>query len=434
MVNWLQLQIRVKELRELPDNLLYSIAEIIFLFVFIYPVTLCIIWLVGGLYFVFQNERRRKYRKSLHKFLPFVTILVPCHNEENIIRTTCENLLSLDYVNYRVLFINDASTDHTADIIREYIENVPFFHLLSLQVNCGKAKALNTALELVNSPLVLVLDADTVLDKKALRHLAMPFILKRRIGAVTANVFPKNCSDFWEKLQSADFASIVGLIKRSQSIWGSIYTVSGCSTIYNTEVLRQVGGFSSYTATEDIDISWRIQRTSHRVLFEPKAVAYISVPKSLRQYIKQRKRWVLGGWHLLRQHKGIFTKTSLYRLWVVYIELVISLLWAFCFIGTILFLVINFILHPQTVNSIIPGWNGAFASFLFMVQTLLGIMIGSRYNKSLIKSISAACWYPLAFFIINPTLAVVTSFKGLFGNSEKSSKWSSPKRIDENSQ
>lgn len=429
MVSLFQLRIQAKELKEMHTDFFYALSKIIYSFVFLYPVTLCAIWLVSGIYFVYLNELNKKRYKGLHRFLPSVTILVPCHNEEKIIRTTCENLVFLKYLNYKVLFIDDASSDCTADIIRQYIEEIPYFHLLALKENRGKAKALNAALQLVNSPLVLVLDADTILEKNALNHLVSPFITKRNIGAVTANVYPKDCSDFWGKLQCADFASIVGLIKRSQSILGSIYTVSGCATIYNTQVLKQVGGFSSYTATEDIDISWRIQRTFNRVIFEPRAVAYISVPKSLKQYVKQRKRWVLGGWHLLRQHKGVFSKLHLFRLWLVYIELLISFVWAFCFIGTILFLFITLLVNPQ-INDIFPGWNGAFASFLFILQTLAGILVGYRYNKSLIKCISTACWYPLAFFIINPTLAVITSVEGLFGNSEKSSKWSSPQRID----
>lgn len=413
----------------MPDDFILFLFRIIYGFVFLYPVILCIVWLVGGLYFVLQNELS-KNSKRLGKYLPAVTILVPCHNEESIIRKTCDNLHFLDYPKFNVLFIDDASTDHTADIIREYADAIPFFHLLVLTNNRGKAKALNTALPLVSSPLVLILDADTFLDKKALQYLVSPFIIKRNIGAVTANVFPKGCDDFWEKLQSAEYASIVGLIKRSQSLWGSIFTVSGCSTIYNIEVLRQVGGFSSLTATEDIDISWRIQRTSNRVLFEPKAIAYISVPKNLKQYIKQRKRWVLGGWHLLRQHIGVFQQLHLFRLWMVYIEILLSFLWAFCFIGSILLLTVLLLVNHKSASSLIPGWSGAFASFLFVIQTLIGIVIGCRYNKNLYKCISATCWYPLAFFIINPTLAVLTSVKGLFGNSEKYSKWNSPKRND----
>lgn len=412
------------------DNLLSFLLHILNEFVFLYPVTLCIVWLVGGLYHFFLNELTARKPTNKSKLSPPVTILVPCHNEESIIRKTCENLNYLEYLNYCVLFIDDASTDNTASIIREYADEIPYFHILSLKNNRGKAKALNTALPLVTSPLVLVLDADTLLDKKALQHLVSPFIRKRNVGAVTANVFPKNCNDFWEKLQSAEFASIVGLIKRSQSLLGSIFTVSGCSTIYNTEVLRQVGGFSSFTATEDIDISWRIQRTSNRVLFEPKAVAYISVPKSLKQYIKQRKRWVLGGWHLVRQHVGVFMQLRLFRLWLVYIELFISFIWAFCFFGILISLIISFILNPHLVNTHILGWNGAFASFLFVAQTMIGIIIGCRYNKDLYKCITAICWYPLAFFLINPTLAVITSVHGLFGNSEKYSRWVSPNRSD----
>ncbi len=414
------------------DNLPSTLVKLIYQFVFIYPVTLCIIWQIGGIYYVCLNEFKGKRVKSYHKFLPPVTILVPCHNEDMIIRNTCENLQNLDYLNYRVLFIDDASTDHTAEIIREYVEEIPYLHLLVLDDTRGKAKALNSALSIVTTPLVLVLDADTILNKNALKHLASPFILKRNIGAVTANVFPKDRKTFWEKLQTAEFASIIGLIKRSQSLWGSIFTVSGCSTMYHTDVLRKVGGFSHYTATEDIDISWRIQRTSNRVLFEPKAIAYISVPKSLKQYIMQRKRWVLGGWHLLKQHRGVFADKHLYRLWFVYIELVLSCIWAFFFLGILLFVIFSLLLNPKMISTLIPGWNGAFASFLFMLQTMVGIIIGYRYNKNLLNCISAICWYPLVFFIINPTLAVLMSVKGLFGDSESSSKWVSPERLDEN--
>lgn len=410
--------------------MLTIILELVGSFVFLYPVTLCFIWLVGGIFFVFINELNTKQLNNTPKLLPSVTILIPCHNEENIIRETCENMQFLDYLNYRVLFIDDFSTDNTVQIIGQYVEEIPYFHLLALKENRGKASALNLALPLVNSPLVLVLDADTILDKKALKHLVTPFIWKCNVGAVTANVFPKGNSDYWEKLQTAEFASIIGLIKRSQSIWGSIFTVSGCSTLYNIEILRQVGGFSSFTATEDIDISWRIQRTSYQILFEPKAVAYISVPKSLKQYVKQRKRWALGGWHLLKQHKSIFKKLNLYRLWIVYIELLLSFLWAFCFIGSTLFSVISVLVNPHTAYTIIPGWYGAFVSLLFIFQTLVGMLISCRYNKSIFKCFTAACWYPLLFFITNPTLAVYTSIEGLFGNSEKSSKWNSPERVD----
>ena len=412
------------------NSICLTLLNVLCYYIFVYPATLCLVWITAGIYYVWRNERKSKYEKKPPRFLPAVTILVPCYNEEKVIHLTCKNLRSLDYPNYRVLFIDDASTDNTTNVIKQYVNDVPFFHLLKLEENHGKANALNNALPLVITPLVLILDADTILEKKALNWLAAPFVYKPNIGAITANVFPKDCSGFWGKFQASEFASIIGLIKRAQSVWGSIFTVSGCSTMYKTEILRQVGGFSSFTATEDIDVSWRIQRTFSRVLFEPKAIAYISVPQKLSQYIKQRKRWVLGGWHLLKQHKNVFSDVHMYRLWVVYIELVLSCFWAFCFTGTILLWIISFFFEQLSVFTLIPGWYGALASFLYLIQTLIGIIIGCRYNKSIIKCFSAACWYPLVFFTINPVLVVITSIKGIFGNPEKSSRWSSPTRVE----
>ena len=404
------------------------IFEMLFTYIFIYPIILSIIWVCGGLFFAWKNERKSSYEKRFSKVMPHVTILVPCYNEEKTIHLTCNNLRSLDYSNYRVLFIDDGSKDQTSNIIQSYVDKLPYFHLLKMERNCGKASALNNALPLVETPLVLILDADTILDRKALKWLIAPFVFKPNIGAITANVFPKDCQSFWSKVQSSEFASIIGLIKRAQSVWGSIFTVSGCSTLYKTEVLKQIGGFSPFTATEDIDISWRIQRTFNRVLFEPKALAFISVPKSIGEYIKQHKRWVMGGWHLLRQHKNVFKNPKLYRLWMVYIELVLSCFWAFCFTGSLIYLILSFLNGGENMFSFIPEWYGAYASVLYLIQTTIGIVLGYRYNKDLIKSLQTACWYPLIFFVINPALVVFSCIKGLFGNTEVSGRWNSPAR------
>ena len=80
-------------------------------FVFIYPIAMGVLWTVSGILFWWQKERRPKLRTSLPDALPAVTVLVPCYNEAETIVSTCENLLALDYPVYRVVFINDGSSD-----------------------------------------------------------------------------------------------------------------------------------------------------------------------------------------------------------------------------------------------------------------------------------------------------------------------------------
>ena len=181
------------------------------LYVYSYPIAMSIIWIIGCLYFWISYEfKDKRALNTLHTF-PNISILVPCHNEEASIGFTCENLSSLEYGNYQVLFIDDCSKDNTADIIRTYVNKYPYFHLISLKENLGKAGALNTALKYVNTSFVLVMDADTVINGQTLKWLVLPFTRRANLGAVTANPIPFNKNGFLSRFQTAEFTSIIGL-------------------------------------------------------------------------------------------------------------------------------------------------------------------------------------------------------------------------------
>ncbi|AOQ23155.1 Poly-beta-1,6-N-acetyl-D-glucosamine synthase [Moorella thermoacetica] len=406
------------------------LAEALSYFVFLYPLVMSAVWITGGLYFWWRRERRPGEEKNRwpEKWPP-VTVLVPCHNEEVTIAATCENLRRLDYPDYRVLFVDDASADRTAEIIRDYVAAVPYFHLLRLEENRGKAGALNAALGLVETPLVMVQDADTRLGADALKWLAAAFTRQPRLGAVTGNPIVMNRQGFWGKFQAVEFASIIGLIKRSQRVLGRVLTVSGCATIYRTEVLKKVGGFSTATATEDIDVTWRIQRAFYEVWFEPRARAFIQAPARLSQLWKQRKRWTLGGWHLLRSHWDVFKDWRWRRLWPVYADFVMGCVWAFCFVvaGVVWAVSLLFGLPPHGLSPL-PAWHGAVASVVCVAQMAAAVAINNRYDPGLIRCLFWMPWYPLIFFAVEAVLVVWTAPRGLFGSMERAGKWQSPAR------
>ncbi|WP_243174915.1 glycosyltransferase [Desulfofundulus sp. TPOSR] len=412
----------------------HVLADAVSFFVFLYPLVMSVVWIIGGVDFWWRRERLpgtdRGYWPS---FWPPVTILVPCHNEEATIGATCDSLQRLDYPDYRVIFIDDASTDRTVDIVKGYLAKVPYFHLLRLEENRGKAGALNAALDFVQTPLVMVQDADTHLDREALKWLAAPFLRQPRLGAVTANPIPRNRRGFWGNFQAAEFASIIGLIKRSQRVLGRILTVSGCATMYRMEVLKRAGGFSEATATEDIDVTWRIQKVFCEVWFEPRALAYIQVPTSFRELWKQRKRWALGGWHLLRTHRDVFTDWRWRRLWPVYVEFVLGYAWAFAFVGMSLMWAASPVLGLPAVGGIspVPAWYGAVVSVVCLIQMIVAVEVNRRYDPGLITCLFWVPWYPLAFFGIMALAAVWTAPGGLLGSLKGVGRWRSPAREKE---
>jgi len=387
-----------------------------------------IVWIIGSLYYLIFHELKDKNIEQLLKKHPAITILVPCYNEAATIERTCKNLICLDYPNYQVIFIDDYSKDNTRDILSSYTDKLSFFHLISLNENQGKAGALNTALECVRTPFVLILDADTIINGNTLKYLVMPFFYKSKLCAVTANPIPYNRKSFLSKIQTVEFSSIIGLIKRSQSITGHLFTVSGCSTLYNTDILKKVNGFSTITATEDIDVTWRIQRAGYKVWFQPHAIALIQVPKTLREYWKQRKRWATGGWHFLRTHIDIFFNIRLIYLWPLFIDFILSYLWAFSF--TIVLTVWIVSLFTSVNADIIQNVfvNGSALSIICVIQMFFAVLINVKYDKDLKKYLYWTPWYPIFFFLIGALLIIWSAPKSLFGNLEDSGKWNSPKR------
>jgi biofilm PGA synthesis N-glycosyltransferase PgaC len=410
-----------------PDWVLAG-ARLIACFVFAYPIVMAVVWIVGGLWFWWRRERRGA-EEDPDSAWPEVTVLVPCHNEAAGLGGTLRALAALDYPDYRVLFIDDASTDGTARVIREALNGESRFHLLRLSTNLGKAGALNAALELVRTPLIVVLDSDTIPRRDCLRPLAAPFLRQPRLGAVTANPLPLNRSGFLANLQTAEFASIIGLIKRSQRTWGRIFTVSGCCTAYRTEALRRVGGFSPATATEDIDVTWRLQRDAWEIWFEPRAVVRIQVPVRLPDYWRQRRRWALGGWHALRTHRDVFTRWRWRRLWPIYVDFVLAYAWGFCFVAVCLFWLGSRLLGwPPGPASPVPAWHGAVASLVCLAQTSTAALVNHRYDPRLKTSLFWVPWYPLLFFATGAFLAVSTASRGLFGTLDLAGRWRSPPR------
>lgn len=407
------------------------IWEIIGWYVFIYPIAMSIIWTSAGIYFWWRREKSYPRKTTLRpEDLPSVTILVPCHNEEIGIVATCTALQFLDYSDYRVVFIDDASTDNTANIIRKFVDLNPNFHLLRLAENQGKANALNIAMSVaVTTPITVVIDADTVLLPDTLNYLVHPFLKQPRLGAVTGNPISINRKNLIEKLQAAEFSSIIGLIKRSQRVLGRVLTVSGCVVAFRTDVLREVGGFSSYTATEDIDITWKIQRHFYDVWFVAQTVALIQSPATLKEYWKQRKRWALGGWHLLRTHKNIFGSWLWRYLYPVYFDFVLASIWAFCFVfGTILWAIGVMFFHSPMGFSPIPVWYGAFLSIVGMIQISVAAFLNYKYDKNLWKTLFWVPWYFIFFFAFSALTIVWTAPEGLFGRLNGTGKWNSPKR------
>lgn len=413
-------------------NMLSNIHIFIGYFIMGYPLAMAIVWIICGLLYKEKNEKLNliNYRYSNRK-LPYVTILIPCNNESQVISKTCEKLLELDYPKYRVIFIDDASKDNTSDIIREWISVTPKFHLLRLEENQGKSNAINSALAVAGcTPITVIMDADTLPQPSSIKILVNKLMSSNDIGAVTGNPIVGNRNNLLEKIQTVEFTSIIGLIKRAQSLYGNIFSISGCITAFRTEALFKVGGFSSRTATEDIDMTWSLQKLFYKVVYVPQAIVYIQVPNKFKEFWKQRQRWALGGWHLLRTHKNVLLNWKWRRLWLLYLDLLVSYIWSLLFISGIIIWFINKIVITEVQIGINPLISYASIIIIIcLIQFIVSIRLNSKYDNDIWKLFYLITWYPIIYFSIGALSVCRTSIRGLFKNLDLAGKWKSPTRI-----
>jgi cellulose synthase/poly-beta-1,6-N-acetylglucosamine synthase-like glycosyltransferase len=223
-------------------------------------------------------------------------------------------------VDVRVIVIDDGSTDGTGDIVRLRFEGDPRV-TFRRKANGGKASALNVALSLSDAPIVVGVDADTQLDPDALSLLAARFA-DERIGAVAGNVKVGNRSNLVTRWQSVEYVTSQNIDRRALSRLNGITVVPGAIGAYRVAALRSVGGYSSDTLAEDMDLTWRLRRAGWEIVNEGNALAFTEAPASVGALMRQRFRWSFGTLQSLWKHRaalfhyGWFGWFSLPTLWL----------------------------------------------------------------------------------------------------------------------
>ena len=418
-----------------------TVFKVLFLILVSYPILGGLAWFVGGLCYkyVFKNKKR-DFTILDSREQPFITIMVPAHNEEVTIEETISYLLNeLNYTNYEVLVIDDCSTDNTPKILRKLQQQSKRLRVIRLAENKGKAHAFNIGLAFAKGDLVLSNDADTLPEADALMRYVNYFNSPegQNIAAVTSNVEVRNRTKLITKSTTVEFSSIVGIIKRAEmGVFGSIFAYSGANTMYRKSALIDVGMFRQDRATEDISIAWDHQLNNWLAVFAPEIISYTLVPETLKELYHQRKRWAKGGTEVWLTNLRKVLRHPLKNLGesLMLLDQTLSICWSFFFwLATFVFtyLVGNFALTQNWSQLVYLLFSAliliCFEMIAGTMQLVIALMIDRKGNK--IEYLLFAPIYLLCLWIIN-TLTIVTTFvpaiKTILGHG--SGTWVSPSR------
>lgn len=387
--------------------------------------------MIGGLIFYFRHEFRKKDIPHIESPPPF-SILIPCHNESKHIKDTVQQLLLLNYPEYEIIIIDDGSTDDTASIMRELCLANKRVRCVYLKKNQGKAAALTIGTMASNHEFLLTIDADALVEPEALHHIAWHFAHFPRVGAVTGNPRVMNRSSLLAKIQVGEFSTIIGLIKRSQRILGKVLTVSGVMAAFRKSALHSVGYWSTGMTTEDIDITWKLEKQFWDIRYEPRALCWIYVPETLRGLWRQRFRWALGGVEVLKKHASIWKDLRQRRLWPIYIESCLSIFWAYCFWLLCLLAIIgaasNATLGLALPLPFPPRWAGSVLALVCLMQFCASLFMDRKYEPSMAKYLFWVIWYPFLYWMITSITAIFATPKALFSEKKQNVVWDNSDR------
>ena len=225
-----------------------------------------------------------------------VTVIVAARNEEKVIGETIGYLAGQDYEGpMRVILVDNGSTDATTAVARAAAEESGVSLRVLREATPGKAHALNRGLAVTDTPLVITLDADTVLQRSAIRLLVARYESSPDdVVAVAGSVLVRNSrAGFWARVQEWDYFLGIASVKRMQGLYQGTLVAQGAFSLYETEAVRSVGAWPDAIG-EDIVLTWKLLRLDRRVFFEPLAVAFTSAPEDLRTFARQRSRWARG--------------------------------------------------------------------------------------------------------------------------------------------
>lgn len=290
--------------------------------------------------------------------LPPLTVVIACFNEKARIEETLEYVCRQAYPDLRILVADDGSSDRTAELVRARAEGDKRISVVTFP-HGGKARTLTAAVDLVETPLVATVDADTLLMEGALERVVCRLLISPPdTVAIAGAVFVRNSrQSFLTRAQEWDYFLGIASVKRQQGLFQGTMVAQGAFSVYRTESVLAVGGWPDRIG-EDIVLTWAMMREGGRIGYERTAIAFTGAPTDLRHFARQRRRWARGMIEGLREHGGALLaghRSSAHAVLVDFLFPFIDGVYSIAFpIGIVLALFGNFaIVGPMTL-AVIP--------------------------------------------------------------------------------
>lgn len=416
-----------------------------------------------------------KYMLEGSPLTPAVSIIAPAYNEEVTIIDNVNSLLQIDYPDFEIIIVNDASTDRTMELlINEYsLVEVPYdiamrvpskpikrvlkstderyskIIVVDKEHGGRKADGSNAGINVCSNKYFVCTDVDCIIEPMALYRMIWFVVNSHRpvIGVGATMLMSNGCTvENGRVVEAAVPRSIFPMFQQLEYLrsfligklgWSCINTlpnISGGFGMFDTDIAVKSGGYDPMSMAEDVDMLLRMvtymsnNNLDYRVSLVPKVCCWTEGPSTLKSLTRQRVRWARGLFEIISNHRKLFFNAHYGKIGA----LTLPYIFIFEFIAPVIeFIGIIFLIIFLIKGSI--DWEAAsmlFAMIYFFSMFMTFYVISYDYlkgavnwkdkKKNYLRLIMASLLEP---FIYHPIITFCSN-KGYWGFiSNKAAVW-----------
>ncbi|MFH2007955.1 MAG: glycosyltransferase [bacterium] len=333
---------------------------------------------------------------------PTVTVVTPMYNEGEGIRDTIRSVLAQDYPAHKLslVVVDDASTDLSLEYALDEARGENRVTVLRNEANLGKRRSINRAVRLSTAEIIVSVDSDVTVDRRAVRELVRRFT-GPEVAAVGGQVDIRNKQTNWlTRMQSVKYFFGYHTIKNLERAYRTVLCLSGCLTAYRRSVLVELEPILERRKIkygEDRFLTRQIIKAGYKTTMTMDALCHTRAPREFSHYVAQQLRW--------RRSTIVDYLGSVSHFWRMH---PLVALHYYAVFGAI-------IMYPiLLVSAAIGGWFLQLMALHLVVVMLFGLYYYSQVRgRPADQRVSAASFLPMAFvlpisYAVLPLLAAFT--------------------------
>lgn len=257
-----------------------------------YIFVLTISLFIGFLYFLINAYLAispSKFTPKSKYTLKDVTAVIPVYNEDpELFEKVIKNISIIKFV-----VVGDGCLEPYYSIARKYDGT-----FIYVKKRSGKRNAVAKGIKVVNTPLVVLLDSDTILPKDSLSRMIS--LMDEKTGGISPRILMINngklsyyYSEFFERMSE--------ILQRALSKYGKAAVLYGHCALYRTDVIKDLILSKDFIEPrilgkkiiigDDRQLTSFVLSKGYKAFIDYESVAYTSPPEDIKKFTNQVIRW-----------------------------------------------------------------------------------------------------------------------------------------------